>query len=222
MWFTRDGHARVKFLMEVIVKLAKNWLITIFITSGLVFVGYYMLQQKFQMAVIVTPESESDPEWPAKEKWFDASEWLKSSQYLKIDDFYILNVKYVPVENLNNFQITMAIQEAIKKSLNLEPGLLALDKMDDQDFFQWSKDKLTYEYLRTDFDSSTLTPINDYFLFFFTYKGVDYEVEVLRIPYRDDFAFPYAGYVHNVGYWHSVSPAEYSYRDYHEGKPLTK
>lgn len=157
-----------------------------------------------------------------QKKWFDASTWLKSSQYLKLDDFYILNVKYEPVGNLNNFLITMALQEAIKKSLNLEPGLLGLDKMDDQDFFRWSKDKLTYEYLRTDFYSSTLTPINDHFLFYFTYKEVGYEVELLREPYEDGYSFPYAGYVHKVGYWHSVSPAGYSYRDYRDGKPLTK
>lgn len=179
-----------------------------------------MYQKQYQMAVLVIPDSENDREWPSKKKWFDASTWLKTSQYIKIDDFYLLNIRYIPIKKINDFHITLTLQEAIKRSINIEPALFGLDKMDNQKFFHCMKDNLSYEYLRTEFDVATLTPINDYFLFFFNYKGKYYEVELLREPYKDGFAFPYAGYVHKAGYWHSTSLEGYSYRDYLEGKPI--
>ncbi|VUT14739.1 hypothetical protein SB6413_01844 [Klebsiella pasteurii] len=182
--------------------------------------GYYMNQQQYQMYVRVTPDSENDPEWPSKKKWFDASKWIKDSHYVKINDAYLLNVRYIHIEKLNDFRITLTLQEAIRRSINLEPKLLDLYKMDNQIFFQTMKDNISCEYLRTQFDAKTLTPVNDYFLFFFTYKGIDYEVEVLREPYEDGFSFPYSGFVHKAGYWHSTSPAQYSYRDYIAGKVI--
>lgn len=182
--------------------------------------GYYMNQQQYQMYVRVTPDSENDPEWPSKKKWFDASKWIKDSHYVKINDAYLLNVKYIHIEKLNDFRITLTLQEAIRRSINLEPKLLDLYKMDNQIFFQTMKDNISCEYLRTQFDAKTLTPVNDYFLFFFTYKGIDYEVEVLREPYEDGFSFPYSGFDHKAGYWHSTSPAQYSYRDYIAGKVI--
>ncbi|MEQ0103385.1 hypothetical protein ABLV41_01770 [Klebsiella sp. JN_Kp124] len=179
-----------------------------------------MNQQQYQMYVRVTPDSENDPEWASKKKWFDASKWIKDSHYVKINDAYLLNVRYIHIEKLNDFRITLTLQEAIRRSINLEPKLLDLYKMDNQIFFQTMKDNISCEYLRTQFDAKTLTPVNDYFLFFFTYKGIDYEVEVLREPYEDGFSFPYSGFVHKAGYWHSTSPAQYSYRDYIAGKVI--
>ncbi|CBJ45063.1 conserved hypothetical protein [Erwinia amylovora ATCC 49946] len=186
----------------------------------MIYGGGYMYQQKYQMYVRVTPDRESDPEWPGKKKWFDSSRWLKDPRYIKISDSYVLNAEYKPIDNLNDFRITLTLQEAIKKSIDLELGLLNLDGMDNQSFFRHMKDNLSCEYLRTQFNSQTLTPVNDYFLFFFTYDGRVYEVEMLREPYGDGFSFPYASLVHKAGYWHSTSPAGYSYRDYLEGKPV--
>lgn len=82
------------------------------------------------------------------------------------------------------------------------------------------KGKLSYEYLRTEFNAKTLIPDDDYFLFFFTYNEKKYEVVLLREPYEDGFSFPYAGFVHKAGYWHSKSLEGYSYRDYLAGKPV--
>lgn len=186
----------------------------------LVYGGCYMYQQKYQMYVLVTPDNESDPEWPSKRKWFDASDWLKKSNFVKIDGSFVLNVKYVPIYKLNDFRISRAISWAIKESVNLEPGLYGLAQMDDDTFFSYIVGVISYEYLRTEFNSETLIPDRDYFLFFFSYKGVDYEVAVLREPYEDSFAFPYASSVHKAGYWHSSSHSGYSYRDYLEGKPI--
>lgn len=94
-----------------------------------------MYQQQYQMYVRVTPDSENDPEWPSKKKWFDASRWFKDSNYVKINDTYLLNVEYIPIENLNDFRITLTLQEAIRRSINLEPKLLGLHKLDNQIFF---------------------------------------------------------------------------------------
>lgn len=179
-----------------------------------------MYQQQYQMYVRVTPDSENDPEWPSKKKWFDASRWFKDSNYVKINDTYLLNVEYIPIENLNDFRITLTLQEAIRRSINLEPKLLGLHKLDNQIFFQTMKDNLSCEYLRTQFDSRALTPVKDYFLIFFTHNGIDYEVEILREPYKNGFSFSYSGFVHKAGYWHSTSPAQYSYRDYIAGKAI--
>lgn len=123
-----------------------------------------MNQQQYQMYVRVTPDSENDPEWPSKKKWFDASKWIKDSHYVKINDAYLLNVRYIHIEKLNDFRITLTLQEAIRRSINLEPKLLDLYKMDNQIFFQTMKDNISCEYLRTQFDAKTLTPVNDYFL----------------------------------------------------------
>lgn len=199
----------------------KQWVVLILVLILVLFGGgIYMYQEQWKMTVFVTPDSENDPEWPNKKLWFDASQWLKTTQYIKIDNFHLLNVKYAPIAKVNDFLIILTLQEAIKKSLNLEPKLLPLAKMDNQNFFNYMKGNISYEYLRTEFDSETLTPVNDYFLLLFTHKGQDYEVQLLREPYEDGFSFPYAGFVHKAGYWHATSPAEYSYRDYLEGKPV--
>ena len=55
--------------------------------------GVYMHRDYYQIAVLVSADNESSPEWPNKRKSFDAREWLETSQYVKINDFYILNKK---------------------------------------------------------------------------------------------------------------------------------
>ncbi|WP_230979101.1 hypothetical protein [Intestinirhabdus alba] len=195
-----------------------KWFVLIFSLAVCSCGGYYMWQQQYQMYVLVTPDSEDDPEWPSKKKWFDASEWLKTSQYIKIDDAHLINKEYAPVDNLNDFSIMLKVQEVIKDSVRQEPNLINLARIDEQDFFHLMKDGFTYEYLRTRFDQRTLKPIVDYFLILFSYNGVDYEVELLRTPYKEGYSFSCAGVVHKAGYWHGVSPAGYSWREYLAGQ----
>lgn len=182
--------------------------------------GLYMYQQKYQMYVRITPDSENDPEWPSKKKWLDASRWLKNQHYIKINDTYLLNTEHTPINNLSDFRISRAIHRSISKSINLEPELSALNEMNDDVFFDFIKNVLSYEYLRTQFNSETLMPTNDFFLFFFSFKEINYEVVLLREPYKNEFSYPYSGYVHKAGYWHSTSLEGYSYRDYVAGKPV--
>lgn len=206
--------------MEGIKYMNKSRCILFLVVFLVAIGGFHMYQKQYQMAVLVTPDSENDPEWPSKKKWFDASIWLRNSQYIKIDDFYLLNTKYLPIEKINDFRITRAIQRSIGDSVNLEPNLLQLNQMDDDAFYIFMKDNLSFEYLRSEFNIKTLTPVNDYFLFLFSYKGKRYEVVLLRETYKNEVSFPYSGFVHKAGYWHSSSPAEYSYRDYIEGKAI--
>ncbi|MEG6303627.1 hypothetical protein UXP06_03350 [Enterobacter ludwigii] len=181
----------------------------------------YMHEQQYQMSVLVTPDNENDPEWPSKRKWFDASKWLRIPQYVKIDQIYLLNIKYLPIEDINDFDITLTLQDAIRDEINRLPELSALSKMDDDDFFNLMKNNISYEYLRTKFDVNTLEPTDDYFLFYFTYKGKEYEVELLRKIINNNFLFmPYGYHADRKGYWHSTSPAQYSYRDYIKGKAI--
>lgn len=203
------------------IKLNKKWyyISIIFILLVLGSGGYYMSIQKYQMAIFVTPESESDPEWPSKRKWFDASEWLKTSQYIKINDFNILNMNYFPIEDVNDFDVTLPLQRAISQSVDFLPELSGLNRMDSQAFHQYMKNKLSYEYLRTGFNNE-LKPTNDYFLIYFTYKGVSYEVELLRKTYNGGFLFSTNGStVDKAGEWHSP-PSGYSYKDYMAGKEI--
>ncbi|WP_333781320.1 hypothetical protein [Yersinia mollaretii] len=181
---------------------------------------YYMYIKQYQMAVFVTPDSESDVEWPNKHKWFDASEWLEKEQYIKIDNFYLLNTKYVPIENLNIFGITRRLQAAIKNSVSFSPEFTELNNMDDIDFYHLMENNLSYEYLRTEFNDETLKPTEDYFLIYFTFKGVKYEVELLRTIYNGKFVFmTYGSVVHKQGFWH-LSLNGYSNRDYLVGKGI--
>lgn len=179
-----------------------------------------MYQKQYQMYVRDIPDSEDNSEWPSKKKWFDASKWLKNPDYIKINNTYLLNTQYIPITNLNDFRITLTLQESIKRTVNLEPKLLSLSKLTNQEFFQKMKDNLSYEYLRTQFESNSLTPVKDYFLLFFTYNGEKYEVEMLREPFKEGFSYHYTGFVHKFGYWHSISPTGYSYRDYIAGLPI--
>ncbi|WP_235082560.1 hypothetical protein [Serratia rubidaea] len=182
---------------------------------------YYMYAQSNKMAVFVIPESENDHEWPSRKKWIDASKWLETSQYIKIDDFYLLNLNYTPIDDLNVFGITARIQEAIKNSGDDIPELAALNNLDSQVFFQLMDGKLSSEYLRTEFNNESLTPIDDYFLIFFLYKGNKYEVELLRTIFDGKPIFmTYGSAVRKSGYWHSILPAGYSYKDFKEGKPV--
>lgn len=93
-----------------------------------------MYKKQYQMVVLITPDSESDSEWSSKKKWFDASAWLKKSQYIKIDDFHLLNIEYIPIKNKNDFLITRAIHRSIRDSINLDPSLSKLGKMNDEIF----------------------------------------------------------------------------------------
>lgn len=201
--------------------------ITCIVTTVLMIIffsgGLYMHQQKYKMVVFVTPDSENDSEWPNKRKWFDASEWLKTKQYIKIDDFYLINSNYIPIDDLNVFGITHRIQSAINSSGGLDHKLYLLKDMSAIDFLNLMRGQLSYEYLRTEFNDKTLKPTDDYFLISFSYKGKIYEVELLREIYKSGFIFmTYGSVVNKSGYWHSVSPAGYSYKDYREGRPLTK
>ena len=185
------------------------------------FGGYYMHVQSNEMAVFVMPENENDHEWPNKKKWINASEWLDTSQYIKIDDFYLLNLNYMPIDDLNVFGVTARIQEAIKNSGGDIPELTVLSKLDSQAFFKQMNGVLSSEYLRTEFNNESLTPIDDHFLVFFLYNGKKYEVELLRTVFDGRFIFmTYGSVVRKSGYWHSIHPAEYSYKDFKLGKAI--
>lgn len=184
--------------------------------------GMYMYHEEYKMAVFIMPENENDIEWPNKKKWFDAHQWLSTPDYIKINDFSLLNLKYTPIKKLDDYRITLAIHRAVKKSINLEPHLSIFNLMSNSDFFDCLKDNLSYEYLMTSFDAESLLPIRDYFLFYFTLKGVNYEVELIREPYEGNFSYPYVGYVHKKGYWHLSGSDNYSYRNYIQRKHSNK
>ncbi|WP_072087538.1 hypothetical protein [Yersinia kristensenii] len=133
----------------------------------------------------------------------------------------MLNIYYIPIEDLNDFGVTRALQNAISDSVAFMPILSALSRMSSQEFNRYMKGQLSYEYLRTKFDSETLKPTKDYFLIYFTYKDVKYEVEVFRKIYNGDFLFLTSSKVRKAGNWHS-SLNGYSYRDYLAGKEIEK
>ncbi|EAN7744048.1 hypothetical protein EOF34_21005, partial [Salmonella enterica] len=165
-----------------------------------------------QMAILVISDSENDLDYPNKRKWFDASRWLSTSQYIKIDDFYLLNLKYHPVDNVNDAGIIVILHFAIRDAIKKFPELLKLSQMDNKDFFHFMQNKLSNEYLRTKFNEDTLEPTDDYFLFFFTYNEISYEVELLRKVTDHGIIFvPYGYQINKKGDWHRRHPSTYSY-----------
>ncbi|MGG8275976.1 hypothetical protein PGR10_05365 [Klebsiella sp. 141198] len=85
------------------------------------------------MAVLVTPESENDPEWPSKKKWFNASKWLSTPQYIKIRDYYVINTQYAPID-VDSSRIISELQEAIKSSKRRFLELTVLSELEWQKF----------------------------------------------------------------------------------------
>lgn len=139
-----------------------------------------MYRQEYQMVVTVPTADANDPNWPNKRIQFDTSEWLQQLQYIKIDDHYILNTQYTPIANLDDFGITLKLQNALNGSDKRLPALYGLAEMDAQKFKDLMRGKIKCEYLRTTFDAETLKPVNDYFLISFTYKDKWYEFETER------------------------------------------
>lgn len=128
--------------------------------------GWYMHKSQQQMAILVISDSENDLDYPNKRKWFDASRWLSTSQYIKIDDFYLLNLKHHPVNNINDAGVIVILHFAIRDAIKKFPELSKLSQMDNKEFFHFMQHKLSNEYLRTKFNEDTLEPTDDYFLFF--------------------------------------------------------
>ena len=121
-----------------------------------------MYRQEYQMVVTVPTADANDPNWPNKRIQFDTSEWLQQLQYIKIDDHYILNTQYTPIANLDDFGITLKLQNALNGSDKRLPALYGLAEMDAQKFKDLMRGKIKCEYLRTTFDAETLKPVNDY------------------------------------------------------------
>ncbi len=97
--------------------------------------GWYMHKSQQQMAILVISDSENDLDYPNKRKWFDTSRWLSTSQYIKIDDFYLLNLKHHPVNNINDAGIIVILHFAIRDAIKKFPELSKLSQMDNKEFF---------------------------------------------------------------------------------------
>ncbi|EDR2105733.1 hypothetical protein DB421_005179, partial [Salmonella enterica subsp. enterica] len=109
--------------------------------------GWYMHKSQQQMAILVISNSENDLDYPNKRKWFDASRWLSTSQYIKIDDFYLLNLKHHPVNNINDAGIIVILHFAIRDAIKKFSELSKLSQMDNKEFFHFMQHKLSNEYL---------------------------------------------------------------------------
>ncbi|MBD2781609.1 hypothetical protein [Xenorhabdus szentirmaii] len=200
--------------------LKKNLIAKIFIPIVFIlfFLGaYYMNMQKYQMYVRVTSYDENSPEFPSKKVWFDASEWLSSPQYIKVHDTYLINKKFIPIENLNILNITMTLQDEIDKSRIL-PELQALTNMKPMEFLHLMKDKMNYEYIYTKFNEESLKPELDFFLIKFPYKEKMYELLLMRSVYKNEYVYEHYDSIYNEGGWHKNNKHAMTYRDYLEGK----
>lgn len=177
---------RIYFFIAMVV------IITIALTGG------YMLNvQKKQMANFISVPYEH-PEWPDKKNLFDASKWLdQKNKYIKIDDFYLLNLEFSPLEITEKsyllfLKLQQGIQSTHRRLKNLKPLYVA--KVDD-DIGMFAFYEEIYksviaadrepEYLYTTFEDDVvegMKPVVDYFLLTFLYMGNYYEVELSRFP----------------------------------------
>jgi hypothetical protein len=176
-----------------------------------------MNMQKYQMYVRVTSYDINSSEFPSKKIWFDASEWLKSPQYIKVHDAYLINKKITPIEDLNILKITRMLQSEIDES-NQFPELHTLKNLNRINFFDFMKDKMTYEYVYTKFDEESLKPILDFFLIKFFDKENRYELLVMRRVYKGEYFYDRFGPIYRENEWHKHNKDTLTYRDYLAGK----
>ncbi|MHB7114598.1 hypothetical protein ACYCGY_07370, partial [Klebsiella pneumoniae] len=93
--------------------------------------------------------------------------------------------------------------------------LSVLSDLDNQEFRELMKDKLSSEYLETQFEKETLTPTIDFFLIYSIYNNKRYEVPIRREYSGNKYHYwVLEGSVKKAGYWHERFPASYSYRKY--------
>ncbi|WP_052189596.1 MULTISPECIES: hypothetical protein [Xenorhabdus] len=197
---------------KLIVKIAILTIFTLFFSGA-----YYMYMQKFQMYIRVTSYDVNSSEFPSKKVWFDASEWLKSSQYIKVHDAYLINKKFVPIENLNTLSITMTLQDEIESSIKFSE-LNVLKDMEAIKFLQLMQNKMNYEYIYTKFDEESLKPVLDFFLIKFPYKEKKYELLVMRRKYGNEYVYDHFDSIYRENEWHKHNKDTLIYRDYLAGK----
>ncbi|MDX8001121.1 hypothetical protein FE394_18500 [Xenorhabdus sp. Reich] len=182
--------------------------------------GYYMYMQKYQMYIRVTSYDENSSEFPSKKVWFDASEWLNSPQYIKVHDTYLINKKYIPIENLDTWGtlgITIKLQDKIDNSSEFYE-LNVLKNMETINFLNLMKDKMSYEYIYTKFDEESLKPVLDFFLIKFPCKGKRYELLMMRRLSGNDYVYDHYDFIYKENEWHKHNNNIMTYRDYLAGK----
>ncbi|CDM88586.1 hypothetical protein [Xenorhabdus bovienii] len=182
-----------------------------------------MHMQKYKMAILMPSYDENSSEYPSKKVWFDASEWLATSQYIKVSDFFLINKKIIPIENVNSvdvlksLKITRTLQEKINDSRDF-PELHILKNMNSIDFLKLMQDKFNYEYVYTEFDEESLKPVRDFFLLKFPFKGKKYELLVIRSIYENEYTYDSYWFILRENEWHNNHRDIMTYRDYLEGK----
>ncbi|MCC8367581.1 hypothetical protein J8V57_15115 [Xenorhabdus sp. PB61.4] len=177
-----------------------------------------MHMQKYQMAVNVSVYDENSIDFPSKKVVFDASKWLKEHQYIKVNDFFLINKKFPPIEDLNTTYITTELQFEIDKLESGFPELRALKNMDALEFSDLMENKINYEYLYSQFDQKSLKPEQDIFLISFLYGENKYEVEMIRKTCEGIYLYTSLSGVYKEGGWHESNRNFLTYRDYLSGK----
>ncbi|KLU14788.1 hypothetical protein AFK69_11755 [Xenorhabdus sp. GDc328] len=180
--------------------------------------AYYMHTQKYQMAVNVSVYDENSIDFPSKKVWLDASMWLTTSQYIKVNDFFLINKKFPPIEDLNTVYVTTELQFAIDKLGNSFPELQTLKNMDTLKFSDLMENKMSYEYIYSQFDQKSLKPEHDMFLISFLYNGNKYEVKMIREICNGSYLYSSLGGIYKEGGWHKANRDFLTYRDYLAGK----
>ncbi|MDC9596868.1 hypothetical protein [Xenorhabdus anantnagensis] len=177
-----------------------------------------MNTQKYQMAVNVSVYDENSIDFPSKKVWLDASMWLTTSQYIKINDFFLINKKFPPIEDLNTVYVTTELQFAIDRLGNSFPELQTLKNMDPLKFSDLMNNKMSYEYIYSQFDQESLKPEQDMFLISFLYNGNKYEVRMIREICNGSYLYSSLGGIYKEGGWHKSNMDFLTYRDYLSGK----
>ncbi|MBC8954047.1 hypothetical protein [Xenorhabdus sp. PB62.4] len=179
-----------------------------------------MHMQKYQMAVLVPSYDENSSEYPNKKVWFDASEWLKTPQYIKVSDFFIINKKFTPIDNLDTLKmlsITTVLQDEIDNSREFS-DLSELKNIGMMDFLDLMKDKINYEYIYSEFNEESLKPLQDFFLVKFIHKEKKYELFIRRSFSDGEYVYDHFNPIYRENEWHKRNKNIMTYRDYLEGK----
>ncbi|OCQ51389.1 hypothetical protein Ppb6_03429 [Photorhabdus australis subsp. thailandensis] len=172
------------------------------------------INMKNKMAIFV---NNPDPNYLYDKVWFDASKWLNSGDYIKINDFYLIKLKPINLNQVKNSEYfmyydiyynirhrtygdldrTANFNELVQKVIGPADIQGETDAKTDLEGTERLSKLIShpeYEYLYSRFDKKKRQPVIDTLLVSFSYKDKKYEMVISAVIDEEDKKdqFPYS------------------------------
>ncbi|NRN30842.1 MULTISPECIES: hypothetical protein [Photorhabdus] len=175
---------------------------------------WHKISLKNKMAIFV---NNPDPNYLYDKVWFDASKWLNSGDYIKINDFYLIKLKPINLNQVKNSEYfiyykiyynirhrtygdldrTANFNELVQKVIGPADIKRETDAKTDLEGTERLSKLISiprYEYLYSTFDNEKQQPVIDSLLVSFSYKDQKYEMVIDAVIDEEDKKnqFPYS------------------------------